>query len=356
MRVTSADGDGRKGYVDLTTVLFSNYNTIIPPTADGTRNAVNADVIVFLEFVSLDTKLQTLTTFTWFKVTWVDPALAWNRSQYEIDKLYVSFNAIWRPELVIYNSLKPRDQLMVTQLDLQILSNGSVEWGPGDSLTTTCSVDTRLFPFDTQTCDIEFGPWVQYDTTSATCSRVVTENLQSAEWHVVNTSCKRVEEDEDGKLIWFFQSRITMRRKWLVYVVSMLLPIALVSALNCVVFVLPFQCGEKMGVSLTTFLTLAVFMTMIQDSLPNNSDNQCYLSVYLGAQMLIGALAIMVSAGTVALQHKHSVISGFDPTSTHVGTVARGHQLIQRVDKICLILFIFLNVLCFVVFYFYVFL
>nr|KAG5704516.1 hypothetical protein BaRGS_003827 [Batillaria attramentaria] len=72
---------------------------------------------------------------------------------------------------------------------------------------------------------------------------------------------------------------------WLFYALNVLLPVLLVSALNSVVFALPVQCGEKMSVSLTTFLTLAVFMTLIQDSLPSNSDTVCYLAVYLGAQL-----------------------------------------------------------------------
>ena len=88
------------------------------------------------------------------------------------------------------------------------------------------------------------------------------------------------------------------------YVINVIFPILLVSTLNNVVLVLPVECGEKMSVSVTTFLTLAVFMTLIKDSLPSNSDTVCYLTIYLATQLTLGGLAVVLTAVVVACHHK----------------------------------------------------
>ena len=43
-----------------------------------------------------------------------------------------------------------------------VWSDGSVYWGFSTSVTTYCSLNVRLFPFDTQNCDIVFSSWSFY--------------------------------------------------------------------------------------------------------------------------------------------------------------------------------------------------
>ena len=87
------------------------------------------------------------------------------------------------------------------------------------------------------------------------------------------------------------------------YVMNVILPILLVSALNSLVLVLPVECGEKMSVSVTAFLTLAVFMTLIQDSLSSNSDTVPYLAIYLASQMILSIMVVVLSAVIVKYHH-----------------------------------------------------
>ncbi|KAL8596823.1 hypothetical protein ACOMHN_027152 [Nucella lapillus] len=79
----------------------------------------------------------------------------------------------------------------------------------------------------------------------------------------------------------------------------MILPILLLSLLNCLVFLLPVESGEKMTVSVTIFLSFAVFLSLIDSSLPPNSDSVCLFSVYLAVQMFLGVCSIVMAACTV---------------------------------------------------------
>ena len=76
-----------------------------------------------------------------------------------------------------------------------------------------------------------------------------------------------------------------------------------------VVFLLPVDSGDKMSVSVTNFLTLAVFMTLVQDRLPHSSDTVCYLEIYLASQIVLSGLAVVLSAA-------HRGLEFHDATST----------------------------------------
>ncbi|KAK3590153.1 hypothetical protein CHS0354_041209 [Potamilus streckersoni] len=51
--------------------------------------------------------------------------------------------------------------------------------------------------------------------------------------------------------------------------------------MNACVFVLPAKAGKKASFSVTVFLALAVFLTIVTLTLPQNSDNVSYLGIYL---------------------------------------------------------------------------
>lgn len=304
----------REVYSKLIKNLFNNYSTIIPPNADDATTPVNIRVMMALESISyLDTRQQILNMFAWFRVTWVDPALAWDVRFYPVDVLYLSNNFTWRPDLVVYNSMQPRDLLMKMELNTEVYPSGLVVWSPGDSLETICNVDIRTFPFDTQVCDLQIGPWTQYDVVNGSCGRLLNVPVQSSEWRVTHVTCERVEENEEGRLIWYFLYNIALERKSSIYFLSLLLPIALLSVLTYVVFLLPVQSGEKMEVSLTTFLALVYFMTMLQDNLPDNSEHVCYLNVFLIGQLFLNVLVIFVSAVTVVSHYKPRDVVGASP-------------------------------------------
>jgi len=77
---------------------------------------------------------------------------------------------------------------------------------------------------------------------------------------------------------------ILMRRAEF-YVINIVLPILLMSFLNVMVFYLPADAGEKMSYSLTVLLALAVFLTLIADSMPNTSTHTAMLCEFFKVTM-----------------------------------------------------------------------
>ncbi|KAK7493824.1 hypothetical protein BaRGS_00014965 [Batillaria attramentaria] len=343
---------------ELIQKLFSRRSHMVPPYTynnDGTFNPVNVGVRLDINSISgLDMRSQQFTFTGWFLIFYTDPLLSWDTAVYLVDAIFVKPEDIWIPDMVLYNSVFPIDQLVKQKMPVKVRANGLLWWTPGDTITTTCDVNIRLFPFDTQTCTIRIGPWA-YSDHQINCTDVSLSVVNgTAEFDVTHSSW-RIDRTHYND-VWFVEYSVTLRRKWLFYAMNVVLPVVLVSALNSVVFVLPVQCGEKMSVSLTTFLTLAVFMTLIQDSLPSNSDTVCYLAVYLASQMVLSVAAVVVSAVRVACHHRHvkeeNEIQNFqdtcsNPVDAEKGTSVDWQRLGVVIDRICFPVFTGFSVLSF---------
>ena len=55
-------------------------------------------------------------------------------------------------------------------------------------------------------------------------------------------------------------------------IINIILPILFLNQLNVLVFMLPAESGERVSYSLTVLLSIAVFMTIVGDTLPRTSE------------------------------------------------------------------------------------
>ena len=57
------------------------------------------------------------------------------------------------------------------------------------------------------------------------------------------------------------------------YLLTMMFPCILTSAVAALTFMLPVESGEKVSLEITVLLSLAVFMLVVSESMPPSSDN-----------------------------------------------------------------------------------
>lgn len=67
---------------------------------------------------------------------------------------------------------------------------------------------------------------------------------------------------------------------------------------------IPADAGEKMGFSVTIFLTFAVFLTIVSGELPKTSDSISILSIYLIIELAVSISSIMLSAVQLRIHHR----------------------------------------------------
>ncbi|XP_078309660.1 acetylcholine receptor subunit beta-like [Crassostrea virginica] len=67
------------------------------------------------------------------------------------------------------------------------------------------------------------------------------------------------------------------------------------------------DAGEKMGYSVTIFLAYAVFLSIVSDELPMNSDSTSILSIYLMTESSMSAMSLLISSVQLRLNHRKPV-------------------------------------------------
>ena len=95
-------------------------------------------------------------------------------------------------------------------------------------------------------------------------------------------------------------------RKWYFYSLYMVTPILLLAILNCFVFVLPTDSGERAGFSMTVFLSLAVFLLIIGEVIPPNSDKYSLIGIYLSGVLIMSTCVVLVSIIQVRLSNREA--------------------------------------------------
>ncbi|CAG2248925.1 unnamed protein product [Mytilus edulis] len=140
--------------------------------------------------------------------------------------------------------------------------NGFAYWSPGEILSSSCSVDVTYFPFDQQTCFITLMSWGTWPNEILLQSPLTNFKMgfysEHGTWKISSTSA--VDSTTTGMSV--IDLLVTMERRPAFFVVNIVLPVMFLMGLNCCVFILPPESGERVSYSITVLLAIAVFMTL----------------------------------------------------------------------------------------------
>lgn len=160
-------------------------------------------------------------------------------------------------------------------------------------LESTCDVDITYFPFDTQECNLKLIAWsyskADVNINVGNGGIQLVEYSSNSVWDVVSTSSSETNSGEASVTF-----TLKLKRKPIFYVINILIPVVLLSILNIFTFVLPVTSGERASYSVTVFLSLAVFLTIVASELPKNSDVVSIISVYLTAMSVMSTLIVVI--------------------------------------------------------------
>lgn len=85
---------------------------------------------------------------------------------------------------------------------------------------------------------------------------------------------------------------------------NMIIPILILGMLTGLVFLLPADSGERVGYAITSFLTFAVFLTMVSENLPKASDPMSLLCYYLTLMLVMSSLSTVITIMTLRVYHQ----------------------------------------------------
>ncbi|WAR21549.1 ACHA6-like protein, partial [Mya arenaria] len=207
---------------------------------------------------------------------------------------------IWKPDISLANTYTSFTGLGSSFLNVRLYYDGTVLWKPYQVLESTCSVVITNFPFDTQSCDLKFTAWSyakeEVELNLGANGIYFKDLAPNNQWDIVNSASNEINSDESAVTF-----TLKLKRKPGFYILNIVAPVVLLSLLNAFTFVLPVASGERAGYSVTVFLSLAVFLTIVASEMPKNSEHTSIFSVYLMTMTTCSTLIVMLTLVEVRL-------------------------------------------------------
>ncbi|GFR75065.1 neuronal acetylcholine receptor subunit alpha-6 [Elysia marginata] len=284
---------------DLYQRLFTGIDTRVHPSVN---TSIPKNVYVVLNLLSLRQIVQTEQYFVinaWLAMTWQDEIRSWDPSDYGgVKFVYPGMDSMWRPKVIITNSIGERDVFSDDPAPLTLACDGTARWSPGSVFYLSCPMDMTYFPFDRQKCSIifltqEYGT----DVNLIPARNPVNTNGYSGhgEWELKSTSARSRVVLYEGvtysRLVYNFE----FKRRSEFYLMNVLVPVILMSLLSPLVFALPEESGERVSFSITLLLSLAVFMGIVAGHLPQSSQPLPIAIVYLFTLLIHCGLCVVFS-------------------------------------------------------------
>uniref|UniRef100_A0A8W8M8T8 Neuronal acetylcholine receptor subunit alpha-6 n=1 Tax=Magallana gigas TaxID=29159 RepID=A0A8W8M8T8_MAGGI len=275
---------------------MTGYNKDIRPGLDrGTPITIN--LIFFLYSINdfdLNTGKFSITAI--FSLRWQDERLSWDPASYnQTDYIAIPQYRLWLPNLLNINPYDDITELRKAELAIGVKNSGECSWFALNTFDVVCDADVTKYPFDSQTCSLKFYIWGY--RSNELKAMFLTPKVQfslfseNGIWEVTDSATYI---DIDVNNFETLVIKFDLKRRAPYYIVSLILPIISVSFLIGFVFLLPAESGERVGFSTTSLLSVIVYLTIIQDILPESSEpNVSTLGYILVTYVIIGSIVVI---------------------------------------------------------------
>lgn len=291
-------------------LLNSSYYKDVRPNSDQSQAT---DVTVSLYITSIreieeTSGLFSISAFT--NVAWNDERLAWQSypAPYsQIGDIELALGDVWKPDISLANPIsKVTKTGSSSDSLLRFDSDGNGSWLFGDVLDASCDIIVTDFPFDTQTCDIQFIAWGYYPNELTLKAQTEVSMLyysENAEWVIKQTS-----STNNLYGLPFIKFTFVLERRTAFFVVNIFIPVILLTILTTMGFYLPTDSGERVGYSITCLLSVSVFMTIVSDNLPRSSKPMSILGSFLMTDFILCAIFCVLTILSLRITHKDDEI------------------------------------------------
>ena len=250
--------------------------------------------------VELDEVKGFITTTGFYHISWLDYRVYWYPS--DNDEIYyvpMDSSKVWVPKIILTN---PANAMFAFHHDTtqQVVydSYGHADWTVSSVIKSLCYIQIPAYPFDVHTCHLNFtaGDSISLNLLEAEITLASPDNkiytryyVENNEWALTGTSVEVRNETTASDLYTTATDLYTqvvahelqLSRKPIFLVVNILLPTIFLSLLNCLVFLLPQESGERVSFSVTVMLSFAVFLNVIGTTIPKTSSPMPHLCYYV---------------------------------------------------------------------------
>ncbi|XP_053402935.1 neuronal acetylcholine receptor subunit alpha-2-like [Mercenaria mercenaria] len=281
--------------------LLTGYKRLVRPIADQDRPVFVNVSLVLKSIQQLDEVRGEFSFFAGINMNWIDAKMTWNPQSYGgIESIKASYEDVWVPELILMNPAEEANTLGMKWQTVLFLSNGLAYWIPGNLIKSTCTVDMTYYPFDTQICEVTFTVWGYSESEVALKAPILQADIKYYEGNNIWTFKNSIAEADGNSIDFLFY----LERKSGFIIMHVLLPLTFLSILNAFVFLLVPESGERMSYCITVLLSIAVFMTIVSDTLPRSSKPIPMISYKLLFDLINSALITLITIFNMRIYNK----------------------------------------------------
>ncbi|KAL3884113.1 hypothetical protein ACJMK2_030335 [Sinanodonta woodiana] len=291
----------------------SNYPFIIP-LQDSTNSLT---VTIDMELTALnnyDEISGSIQVAAFLNVTWRDERLLElysknfkyaKTSAPIISEMVFPYTAVWHPSIKLLNSVDTVIEIGDEAYKIrENFERGTTTWIPRVILTAACNADVTYYPFDVQECSFLFTTWdyssdeIRLQISNSKIGLTYYED--NGKWKMLKTSTSAYIANSKS----FAKFTVIIQRRSLYYMINIVLPTILLGVINGFVFLLPAASGERVGFSITCFLSFIVLLNMIMGFLPRTSYPLSLLCYYVTMMLMFSTFITLTTILTLRIYHK----------------------------------------------------
>lgn len=232
----------------LITTLLNGYNKNIRP-----YNQVSVDMTAAIkQVISIDEKLQIMTSSLFISQTWYDDRLSWTpNASNAIRVVMLPVKSLWIPDTMILNSADTNAYLTVNDYSLASVDyEGQVYMIlPALTIKTRCNFYVQKFPFDKQICSINLTSWSQGSnriiyTENGSFAVDMNEYIEHALWKLERTNIIVIEAEDRAPFEYTENAVISiqlyLQRKPLFFMLNGIFACFVLNCVTLLSYALPF--------------------------------------------------------------------------------------------------------------------
>ncbi|KAF2364668.1 Neurotransmitter-gated ion-channel transmembrane domain [Trinorchestia longiramus] len=253
--------------------LFAQYNKHIRPTIYGGEVTFVLFKLSLQDIMEMNTRSRMLRINTEMIMLWEDVHLSWDPMEYDnVTAIRVPHYQIWVPDIILFNTAEPDYESSILNTNAIIFHDGQIELLSHALFSSICDVNVEFYPFDEQICSLRFSSWT-YENTEIVISSAkadISHFTPNPEFYLENFYVTVSEEfNECCKLPFSTMTYVVqMQRQSKFALFFFVMPGILINICALLVFSLPVETGEKVGLGVNSMLAMIVFLIAVTEDMP----------------------------------------------------------------------------------------
>ena len=312
--------------------LLQNYDLDTRPVKDMSDITLTHLKLNMLMIQEYDETKGILTTSALSELYWTDEMITWNPVGYEYTTfMRIPITKVWYPNILIANPGNKEFYILTDRIRNMFVNyfyNGSAALIAPVVIQSTCNPHMTYYPFDVHHCIIYLTPlgYFKYElfleASTELNTALITENPT---WNVIFGRTEIIYR-------YPFQLvavNIVLERRSSFVMINLVIPIIFLVFLNLFVSLIPVESGEKASFSITVFLSLGVFITIIMDNVPPVGTSISFISIMLTVHLANNGFVCVCTILSIYYYYRDP--KDFVPTYLEIFT----NLMLMRPSSVC---------------------